>query len=385
MDIFVLSTYQTKFGELWDKSLTDLIDQAVLGLFKSSKLSPKDIDIVFVANMLAQSTDNQGHLASYSASLLNRNLPAIRVEAACASGGVALNNAVNVLASGNYKTALIVGVEKMTDASSTQMGKYLMQAGSGQKEARFGASFPALYALIAHAYGQKYNLTPTQLAAVSVKNHYHGSKNKKAHFQNQITTRDVKKSPLIAGPLRLLDCSPITDGAAALVLTTDKRLVKKTKPEHVKIIASQISTDTIALQDRKTLTSLTSAKTAAKIAFKKANLTPSDIDLAEVHDCFTIAEIIALEDLGFYKPGQAKLAAVKGETKLGGKLPINTSGGLKAAGHPVGASGIKQIIEITTQLKNTAKDRQVKNAHYGLTHNVGGSGATCVINILTNL
>jgi len=383
MPVYILSVYQTKFGELWNSSLEDLIDQTIDNIFKNSPCHKSQINTLFLSNMLGQSTDNQGHLASYASQKIG-NIPAYKVESACASAGAAINLAYNYLNSGVSKTALVIGVEKMTDIASSSISNYLVQAGSQKKEGRYGVTFPALYALITRAYKQKYGLTRDQLSSVAVKNHFHGSLNEKAHFRNKITLEMVNNSPLVADPLRLLDCSPITDGAAAAILTTDKSLVKKITNPKITLLTSTIATDTLALQDRSSFTSLKSAKLASQKAYKLTKLSPSDIDFLELHDCFTINEIISLEDLGFYPPGAGKYAAQKGQTYLNGPLPVNTSGGLKACGHPVGASGLKQLIEIYLQLKGLAGLRQLKNPKIGLTHNIGGSGATCVINILSN-
>jgi len=243
-----------------------------------------------------------------------------------------------------------------------------------------GATFPGIYALMAQAYMEKYGITEETLAAVSVKNHYHGSLNDKAQFRKPITVEDVMNSGRIADPLKLLDCSPISDGASAVVISSQ---VSKSKPVY--ITASEVATDTLALHDRKTFTSLTSVVKASQAAYKKAGISAADIDVAEIHDCFSIAEVIAVEDLGFSKRGEGARDIEKGKMTIGkGKIITNSSGGLKACGHPVGATGVKQIVEITQQLRNEAGLRQVKNAKIGLTHNVGGSGATAVIHILQN-
>ena len=243
-----------------------------------------------------------------------------------------------------------------------------------------GATFPALYALIARAYMHSFGATEESLAQVAVKNHKHAVNVPYAQYRREITLEQVMQSKEVASPLKVLDCSPITDGAAAVVLAPLEMAYSYTK-KPVEIVASAHATDAISLHDRKSLVELEATKNAASQAYKQAGISPKDVDVAEVHDCFTIAEIVATEDLGFFEKGQGWRAVVEGDTTFGGKIPINTSGGLKAAGHPVGATGVKQAAEITLQLQGRAHGRQVKDAEIGLTHNVGGSGGTAVIHI----
>lgn len=387
MKIAILGTGQTRFGELWEKSLTDLAQEAAQEALKNSHLTIKEIDALFVANMLAGKLDNQVHLGPLIAEKLNFSGPSFRIEAACASGGLAIREAILSLLSGEYQKVLVLGVEKMTDYSTTQISEALMSAAS-EEEKLAGFTFPSLFALIANAYLKKYKVSERKLAAVSVKNHYHAQFNQKAHFPFKITLNQVLQSPAVAEPLKLLDCSPISDGAAAVILSnnqsSDPGSESYLRSGIVSIIASAQATDTLNLSQRGDLTQLSSVKKAAQKAYQMAKIKPQEIDLAEVHDCFTIAEILALEALGFYPKGQGAQAAAKKETYLQGKLPINTSGGLKACGHPVGATGVKQIVEITHQLKGKAGQRQVKKAQIGLTENIGGTGGTAVVHILTN-
>jgi acetyl-CoA C-acetyltransferase len=257
-----------------------------------------------------------------------------------------------------------------------------MAAGSDE-ERMAGVTFPGVYALMAQAYMQKYGVTEEELASVSVKNHFHGSFNPKAQFQSLIAIADVMKSPKIADPIKLLDCSPISDGAAAIVITSENMVSKVRKP--ISIVASEVSTDTLSLHNRKSFTSLNAVVDASTKAYKKAGIKASDVDVAEIHDCFSISEAIATEDLGFSEKGQGAKDISKGKrTLFKGDIITNSSGGLKACGHPVGATGIKQIVELTEQLRGTAGKRQVKGAKIGLAHNVGGSGTVAVIHILKN-
>lgn len=380
MKINILGVATTEFGELWKKSPRTLAKQAMMEALEDSGLKAEQIDGLYVGNMLAGVLGNQANLGALFAEELGVPVPAIRVEGACASGGLALNSGINSVLSGQYKTVLVLGVEKMTDSSQDEVISGLMAAGS-HDERMAGATFPGIYALMAQAYMEEYGISEETLAAVSVKNHYHGSLNEKAQFRKLITIEDVMKSGKIADPLKLLDCSPISDGASAVVISSDSS--KKSKPVY--ITASEIATDTLALHDRKSFTSLASVVKASLVAYKKVGIKPQDIDVAEIHDCFSIAEAIAVEDLEFSKKGEGAKDIEKGKMTIGkGKIITNSSGGLKACGHPVGATGIKQIVEITQQLRGEAGSRQVKNAKIGLTHNVGGSGAVAVIHILQN-
>ena len=376
--IGVLGTAVTHFGELWDLSLRDLAREASFNAILNSKLEPKDIEAVFVANMMASKTAGQSHLGSLVSGELGIDVDSTRIEAACASGGLAVLRAAESIQSGRYKKVLVVGVEKMSDLSGGEISSALMEAADEEWEVPYGATFAGLYALMARSYMNKYEVEEKHLALVSVKNHYHASLNPYAHFHQVISIDDVLKSAPVATPLKLLDCSPVSDGAAAIVLT-DSSI--KTKKDTVYLLGSGAASDTLSLSERKSFTSLSAVRKAAQLAYTESGLTSKDINLAEVHDCFTIAEILAMEDLGFYARGESVKALEKKETTLGGKLPINLSGGLKGCGHPVGATGVKQIVEIITQLRGKGGLRQAKKADFGLTHNVGGSGATCVIHI----
>lgn len=305
---------------------------------------------------------------------------ATRTEAACASSGVALRTAIQAVLSGLSDIVMVGGVEKMTHRSTAEVTEYLAMASDYPFEQWNGITFPGLYALMATAHMHEYGTTERQLASVAVKNHYHGSMNPKAQIQKEITLETALNSRMVAWPLKLYDCSLITDGASCLILTKPE-FAKKYTDQPVHIIGSGQASDTIGLYERDSLTSLAAAKTAAKEAYEMADVKPERINVAEVHDCFTIAEIIAYEDLGLCKPGDGGKIAEKGETRLGGRIPVNTSGGLKSKGHPVGATGTGQAYEIYMQLTGRADRRQVKDAKIGLTHNVGGSGATATVHI----
>jgi acetyl-CoA C-acetyltransferase len=308
------------------------------------------------------------------------NIPATRTEAACASSGAALRSGIYAVLSGLADIVLVGGVEKMTHRTTAEVTEYLAMASDYPFEQWHGITFPGLYALMATAHMHQYGTTEAQMAMVAVKNHYHGSLNPKAQMQKEITLENALASRVVASPLKLYDCSLITDGASCVILTKPE-LANRFTDQPVHIVGSGQASDTIGLYERQSLTSLQAAKLAAKTAYKMASVNPEDVDVAEVHDCFTISEIIAYEDLGFCPTGEGGKLAENGETRLGERLPVNTSGGLKAKGHPVGATGTAQAYEIYLQLTAQADKRQVKNAKTGLTHNVGGSGATATVHI----
>ncbi|MGA8070642.1 MAG: thiolase domain-containing protein [Halobacteriota archaeon] len=374
----------TKFGEMWDKSFRDLFIEAGLMALEDAGMSGAQVEALYGGNMSSGIFIQQEHvgalIADYSG-LISNNVPSTRVEAACASGGLALRSGIIAVASEYHDIVISAGIEKMTDIGAEKAMDALAAAADREWEAAVGATFPGLYAMMARAHMHEFGTTREQLAQVAVKNHYHGSMNPRAQFRNRITIDSVINSPLVADPLRLFDCSPITDGAAAVVLVPAERAREFTDtPIYVK--AATQASDTISLHDRRSLTSIDATTVAADRAFKTARLQRSNIDVAEVHDCFTIAEIMAIEDLGFFEKGRGGPATLAGETAIGGKIPINTSGGLKACGHPVGATGIKQAVEIAEQLRGDAGKRQVEGAEIGLTHNVGGTGGTVVVHIL---
>jgi len=377
----VIGYYSTPFGELWNKSLFDLTTEAVMGVLKNSDLEKNQIDAVFFGNMLGGILENNLHAGAKIADLLDISMPIFRVEGACASGGMAFHLAHSYITSGKGKTVLVVGAEKMTDVNTDQIIQGLMSAASGEEQ-ECGLTFPGLYALMAREYLRKYSYTREHLASVSVKNHTHAALNPLAQFKNQITIENVLTSSSVADPLGVLDCSPVSDGASAVVITSDSNLMKKHK--GITILATEIATDSISLLRRDSLTEIRATQEAASKAFSTAHIAPQDISIAEVHDCFSIAELLAMEDLGFWKKGEAGKQALQFESQREkGMLTVNTSGGLKAAGHPVGATGVKQIGEVYLQLTHQAGARQIKcdNTTFGLTHNVGGSGGTAVVSL----
>ena len=381
-DVAIIGIGLTKFGELWDTSFRQLIVEAGVQAIEDAGLDGKQIDGMYVGNMSAGQFVQQEHIASLivdHAGLVP--IPCTRVEAACASGGLALRQAVIAIASGIHNIVVAAGIEKMTDILTGQTTGALATAADQEWEAYVGATFPGLYALMARRHMHYYGTTEEQMAMVAVKNHHNACLNPCAQYHNEITVEDVLKSPPITSPLKLLDCSPITDGAACIILAPAE-IAREYTDTPIIVSGTGQASDTLSLHDRSSLVSLRASTRAAEMAYKMAGVEPSDIDLAEVHDCFTIAEIMAIEDLGFCKKGEGGKLTEEGETALDGRIPINTSGGLKGKGHPVGATGIAQAVEMVTQLRGEAGKRQVDGAEIGVIHTVGGSGGTAVVHVL---
>jgi acetyl-CoA C-acetyltransferase len=378
----IVSAGLSKFGKLEELYAREIFAEAAKEAFeRCPNLDPKkDVEALYVGHM-GESYEHQGHTGATMADWTGiLHVPATRMEAACASSGAALRVAVQAILSGLADVVMVGGVEKMTHRSTAEVTEYLAMASDFPFEQYNGITFPGLYALMATAHMHDYGTTEQDLAMVSVKNHYHGSMNPKAHIQKEITLATALSSRIVAWPLKLYDCSLITDGASCLILTKPE-LARRYTDMPVHIIGSGQASDTIGLYERNSFTSLVAAKKAAREAFRIAEIHPEDVDVAEVHDCFTIAELIAYEDLSLCKPGESSRLIELGETRLGGRIPINTSGGLKAKGHPVGATGTAQAYEIYLQLTEGAGRRHVKGAKIGLTHNVGGSGATATVHL----
>ncbi len=378
--VAIISGCQTKFGELWEKSLRDLIEETGACAISSSGLQKNLINNIYIGNMSGGRFAGQEHVGALAADALSLMVPAIRCEAACASGALAFSQAYTKIASGKSDTALVIGAEKMTDIPGPLAITVLMGAGDSELEASIGLTFGGLYALMARAHMKKHGTTRGQLALVAVNNHKNGVNNENAHFRCPITVEDVVKSSVIADPLRLLDCSPISDGAASAVLASED-FVKKNKIENpVWILGSAQGSDSIGLYSRNDITEMTSVKKATNEIFRETGLKHRDIDLIELHDCFTINEIIGLESMGFCRKGEGG-KFVETEISLSGPLPVNATGGLKACGHPVGATGVRQIVDIYKQLAGCSVN-QIKGARKGLALNVGGSGATAIVHVL---
>lgn len=399
----------SKFGVFPGLSSRDLFIQAFQNLRTSvdKGFEPADVEALYIGNYSSDLFEGQGHTAPIMADWAGLTpIPATRVEDACASGGAALRQGILAIASGLFDIVLVGGIEKMSDLPTEKVTDTLATASDGLYEVPAGFTFPGFYAAMATAYMDSYGASPESFMRVGMKNHDNGSLNERAQFGATIRTimdkkvskaeakgypvptwagemeflHDDRANPVIAWPLRLFDCSPISDGAAALLLVRDD-LATQFTDTPLYVVGSGQASD-VALHDRTDLTALCAAQEAAGQAYRMAGVTPAEINIAEVHDCFTIAEVIASEDLGFFKPGEGYVAAEEGLTARHGPRPINTSGGLKSKGHPVGASGTGQVIEIWHQLRGSAGERQVPgDPNLGLTHNVGGTGQTAVVHI----
>ena len=381
-NVAVIGAGATQFGELWNKGLRDLLAESQLKALDDARINPKDIDMIFTGNMCSGEFAGQQHIGAMAADILNLKVPSAKVEGACASGGLAFRAGLQAIKSGEAEVVLVNGAEKITDVLTRQATTGLMGAGDEMWEGFSGATFCGLYAMMARAYMHQFGLTREQLAMVAVKNHKHGSLNPIAQFKKEITVDQVINSSMIADPLTLLDCSPITDGSASVILASEE-YAKKFSDTPIWIKGSAQASDTLALHSRESLTDIPATRIAAQTALQQAGLTPHDIDVTEIHDCFTIAEIMAMEGLGLVERGKAGKLIEEGQTYYDGKIPVNPCGGLKACGHPVGATGVKQIMEIVHQLRGDAGKRQVDGATVGLSHNVGGTGATVVVNVFS--
>ena len=380
-DVAVIGVGMQKWGELWKKSLRDIFVESALLAIEDAGIDR--IDSMFVGCMSSGLFVGQEHIGSLLADYLGvAPIPATRVETACASGGAAFRTGFIEVASGLSDVVLVGGVEKMNDVGGDEATYALGTAADQEYEGFNGVTFPGLYAMMAQRHMHEHGTTREQLALVAVKNHENGSKNPLAQFPMKVTVEQVLSSVMIADPLRILDCSPITDGAAAAIVCPLEMAKKMNRQPLVRVAGSGQATDTIALHDRDDLTVLNATAKAAEAAYRMAGKKPGDIDLAEVHDCFTIAEICITEALGFTEKGQGGKLLESGATRLDGRIPVNTSGGLKSKGHPVGATGIAQVVEVVHQLRGEAGERQVKDARIGLTQNMGGSGGSAVVHIL---
>ncbi len=380
-DVAVIGIGMNKWGELWPSRIRDLYVEAALLALDDAGVS--HIDSMYVGCMSSGLLVGQEHLGALMADYLGQApVPATRVESACASGGVALRQGFIEVASGMSDVVLVGGVEKMTDIDGGSTTYALATAADQEYEGFHGVTFPGLYAMMARAHMARYGTTREQLAQVAVKNHENGAKNPRAQFPFTTTLEGVMTSTMVADPLRLMDCSPVTDGAAAVVLASVEVAKKLKRHPLVKITGSGQASASIALHARADLTWLGSTEAAAQAACKMARCSPREADLFEVHDCFTIAEIMVLEALGLVEKGKGGPATAAGLTALGGEFPVNASGGLKAKGHPVGATGVAQIVELAEQLRGDAGARQVQGAKRGLAQNMGGTGASATVHIL---
>ncbi len=378
-EVAVIGVGIAKWGEIWEQSLRDIYVETALLALQDAGIDR--VDSMLVGSMSPGLFVGQEHIGAMLADYLGqKHIPAARVESACASGGLAFRMGFIEVASGISDVVLVSGVEKMTDVGGDEATYALGTAADQEYEGYHGLTFPGLYALIARAHMEKYGTTREQLAMVAVKNHRNGALNPHAQFPFEITVDQVINSVKVADPINILDCSPITDGAAAAVLVPADRARAVGKPV-IKVVGSSHASDSIALAQRQDITWLEATYQAGKKAYAMAGKNPQDLDLLEVHDCFTIAEICVTEALGVVEKGRGGAAVEAGETDRDGRIPVNTSGGLKSKGHPVGATGVAQVVEVVQQLRGEAGGRQVRDPRVGMTQNMGGSGASTVCHI----
>ncbi|MHA1936156.1 MAG: thiolase domain-containing protein [Candidatus Thorarchaeota archaeon] len=378
----IVSGAQTKFGNLEGVTIREMFAEAVDKATVDAGIPKKEIQAAFIGAFIPEMLVHQGHVAPLFLDYAGlKGIPATRHEAACASGATALRAGIMAIESGLYDTVLVGGAEKMTSVSTNRVTEALAAAADDEFESSLGLTFPGVFAIAAVAHMQKYGTTEEDMAHVAVKAHKNALTNPLAQFRKEITLEKAMTPRYVAWPLKLFDCSPISDGAAALVLTS-KEKAKEYTDLPVQIIGSGQASASMNLSDRSDLTSFETSVSASKQAYQMAGLAPKDMDFAIVHDCFTIAEIIASEDIGLFKPGEGAKALTDGVTAMDGDMPINPMGGLKAIGHPVGATGVKQIVIAYRELIGDAGPNQIPNHDTGIVHNFGGTGATCVVNIM---
>jgi acetyl-CoA C-acetyltransferase len=378
-EVWVAGAATNRFGKMAESG-REAGARVALAAIDAAGLEPRDIDITFAANAFGIA-EHQAHVGPLLNSALGiPEVPSCTIESACSSSSAALHEAYVHVAGGFADAALVVGFEKLSHLDTLAATSYFAIGADYPFEAHNGATFPGLYATIASAHMARYGTRPEELGAVAVKNHANASHNPHAHFQKPISLETYLASPVIASPLRLYDCCPFSDGAAALVVTAREK--HPSPASEPLVVRASVRTGSLGdIHDRPSLTSLPAARRAAEKAFRAAGTEPGRIDFAEVHDCFTIAELVALEDLGFFPPGKAGAATVEGVTARDGRLPINPSGGLKAKGHPVSATGASQVAEIFEQFNHRAGARQVPRAELALAHNVGATGSSCSVHI----
>lgn len=383
-EVAVIGIGQVKIGELWEKSLRELAGDASLLAMQDAGLD--HVDSVFVGNMMSSSANHQQHLGAYIADWIGmRSSDALRIEAACSSGAAAFRSGVMAIASGQLESALVLGVEKMTDSPSSEITFSLATAADADWELDQGLSFVALNALVMQRYMHEYGWKKDDFAGFSINAHANAVHNPYARFHEPITLKDYQRAGMVADPINLMDASPIGDGAAAAVLVPIENLGKKLPRPTIKVIASSAATDTISVHDREKPTWLKAVELSSKKAYQQAGLQPADIQVFELHDAFSIMAALSLEASGFAEPGKGPQLALDGKISPKGKIPIATRGGLKARGHPVGATGMYQLVEVVQQLRGECGETQVDNARIGMAQNIGGSGSNIITHILQKL
>jgi len=378
--VAIVGVGMTKFSGKQDKTCVELFAEAAMDAINESNLTPKDIQALFLGNVLGDFSEGQSQPQAFAADYIGAfNIPANRYEGACASAAVAVCDAFMWVASGLYDIVLAGGVETAAKMGTPLATRTFSMGSDSRYEYPAGITFPAVFALLAHLYAKRYGIPleklKRQMAQVSIDSHYYGARNPKAHFQKEITMDDVFNSFMVCQPLQLYDCCPFSDGGSAVVLASEERARKLTdKPVYI-VGIGQASAGNLPSQ-KDYLPRIKSRELSAKRAYDMAGLGPKDIDVCELHDCFSIATLIALESLGFFEYGTAGEAVERGETRIGGKIPIDLSGGLKAKGHPIGATGTAQVYEIVEQLRGECGERQVEGAKIGMTDTLGGDAGT---------
>ena len=377
--VAVIGVGLTRFGK-HDRTSAELFAEAAGEAIVDAEIAPSSIRALYYGNVTGGEGERQLHTGPLAATLLGlADIPTTRFETACATSHAAFRHAVMEVSAGISDVVLVGGAERVLHIPTDHATEYFAYCSDASWEQPVGLTFPGVFALIARAHMEKHGTTEEQMAHVAVKNHRHGVHNPKAQFRKEITLETVLKSAYVADPLKLFDCCPFTDGAAAVVLVSEEVARKHRRP--VWVLGSAAASDTMFMHEKRDLARVTATERAARDAYRQAGKGPEDVNVVELHDCFTIAEIVATEGLGFFEPGTGGIAAEKGWTSLGGKIPVNPSGGLKSKGHPIGATGAAQICEIVTQLRGEAGPRQVDGARIGLTHPLGGNTATVLVSL----
>jgi acetyl-CoA C-acetyltransferase len=377
--VAVIGVGLTKFGK-HDRSSAELFAEAARDAIVDADIDPRAIQALYFGNVTGGESERQLHMGPLAATLLGLpTIPTTRIENACATSHAAFRHAVMEIGAGVSDVVLVGGAERILHVPTDHATEFFAYCSDAAYEQPTGLTFPGVFALIARAHMDKYGTTEEQMAHVAVKNHRHGLHNPKAQFRKEISVETVMKSAYVADPLKLFDCCPFTDGGAAVILASEN--VARNHRRAIWVLGTHAATDTMFMAEKRDLARVAATERAAAGAYMQAGRGPGDVDVVELHDCFTIAEIVATEGLGFFEPGTGGMAAEKGWTSIGGKIPINPSGGLKSKGHPIGATGAAQIAEIVTQLRGEAGPRQVEGARTGLTHTLGGNTATVLVSL----
>lgn len=380
--VAVIGAGKTPFGAFPDRDLRGLAVEAGQKCLHNANATPAQIESFYLGNFSGPAFVGQNHLAPYVSTALGiQDVPATRIEAACASSGSAFYHAWTEVAAGVHDVVMVVGVEKMTSQSTARTSEILAEAGDCSGEMRAGNTFASLFAMIARRHMHEFGTKKEHLASIAVKNHANGALNPDAHMRKNVTLEQAMKGKPIADPLNIYDCSLISDGAAAVILAPLER-AREFTDKPVRVLGIAQASDFVALDQKADITTFPAVRRAGEKAYAMAGVGPNEIEFAELHDCFTIAEIIAMEDLGFCKRGAGGPYAFEGCTLRTGPRPVNTTGGLKAKGHPVGATGVSQICDLVKQIRGEAGELQIPRRSVGLAENLGGSGATCVVTIL---